>query len=65
MKQILCFGDSNTYGLIPGTTNQRYGWGTRWTSILDDKVRTKGYKKMPILHERNRHQSNTLSTLYF
>ena len=43
MKQILCFGDSNTYGLIPGTTNQRYGWGTRWTSILDDKVRTKGY----------------------
>lgn len=44
MKQILCFGDSNTYGLIPGTTNQRYGWGTRWTSILDDKVRTKGYR---------------------
>ena len=41
MKQILCFGDSNTYGLIPGTTNQRYGWGTRWTSILDEKVRTK------------------------
>ena len=28
----------------PGTTNQRYGWGTRWTSILDDKVRTKGYR---------------------
>ena len=44
MKQILCFGDSNTYGLIPGTTNQRYGWGTRWTSILDEKVRTKGYR---------------------
>lgn len=44
MKQILCFGDSNTYGLIPGTANQRYGWGTRWISILDDKVRTKGYR---------------------
>ncbi len=44
MKQILCLGHSNTYGLIPGTTNQRYGWGTRWTSILDDKVRTKGYR---------------------
>lgn len=29
MKQILCFGDSNTYGLIPGTSNQRYEWGTR------------------------------------
>lgn len=26
MKQILCFGDSNTYGLIPGT-KERYGWG--------------------------------------
>lgn len=44
MKQILCFGDSNTYGLIPGTSNQRYGWGTRWTSILDDRVREKGYR---------------------
>lgn len=21
MKEILCFGDSNTYGLIPGTKN--------------------------------------------
>lgn len=38
MKQILCFGDSNTYGLIPGT-KERYGWGTRWTSRLDVQVR--------------------------
>ena len=30
MKEILCFGDSNTYGLIPGTKN-RYGRDTRWT----------------------------------
>ena len=22
MKQILCFGDSNTYGLIPGTKDR-------------------------------------------
>lgn len=29
MKQILCFGDSNTYGLIPGTKD-RYDWDTRW-----------------------------------
>lgn len=42
MKQILCFGDSNTYGLIPGTT-ERYGWGVRWTSILDEKMKEKGY----------------------
>ena len=30
MKQILCFGDSNTYGLIPGTKD-RYDWDTRWS----------------------------------
>lgn len=41
MKQILCFGDSNTYGLIPGTT-ERYGWDTRWTGILDGKIREQG-----------------------
>lgn len=40
MREILCFGDSNTYGLIPGTT-KRYGWGKRWSSILDEKM--KGY----------------------
>lgn len=43
MKQILCFGDSNTYGLIPGT-KERYGWGVRWTSILDEKMRVHGYR---------------------
>ena len=43
MKQILCFGDSNTYGLIPGIQG-RYEWGTRWSSILDERVRKKGYR---------------------
>ena len=43
MRQILCFGDSNTYGLIPGTAN-RYSWGTRWTSILDEKMQFYGYR---------------------
>lgn len=42
MKNILCFGDSNTYGLIPGT-NRRYGWGIRWTSILSERLRTDNY----------------------
>ena len=37
MKQILCYGDSNTWGLIAGT-NQRYPWGVRWTSILQEKL---------------------------
>lgn len=43
MKQILCFGDSNTYGLIPGGQG-RFGWGIRWSSILDEHVRKKGYR---------------------
>jgi len=37
MKQLLCYGDSNTWGLIPGT-RQRYPWGVRWTSILQEKL---------------------------
>ena len=43
MKQILCFGDSNTFGLIPGTGN-RYDWNIRWTGILDKNLREKGYR---------------------
>ncbi len=37
MKHLLCYGDSNTWGLIP-KTEDRYGWGTRWTSILQEKL---------------------------
>lgn len=43
MKEILCFGDSNTYGLIPGT-KERYDWNTRWTGILAEYVYGKGYR---------------------
>lgn len=43
MKQILCFGDSNTYGLIP-KTGGRYPWGIRWTSILNEKLKTGNYR---------------------
>ena len=42
MKQIICFGDSNTYGYIPGT-GKRYPWGIRWTSILNEKL---GFEKL-------------------
>lgn len=38
MKQILCYGDSNTWGLIPGTT-ERYPWGVRWTSLLQENLK--------------------------
>ena len=37
MKEILCFGDSNTYGLIPGTTS-RFDRSTRWTGILESAL---------------------------
>lgn len=37
LKQLLCFGDSNTWGLIPNT-KERYSWGVRWTSILQQKL---------------------------
>ena len=42
MKQILCFGDSNTFGLVPGE-NSRYPWGVRWTSILSEKLGAQEY----------------------
>jgi hypothetical protein len=38
MREILCFGDSNTYGLIPGT-KERYKENIRWTGILQQKLK--------------------------
>ena len=43
MKQILCFGDSNTYGLIP-KEGGRYPWGIRWISILNEKLGLGNYR---------------------
>ena len=34
VKRILCFGDSNTYGYIPGGNGRRYGPDVRWTGLL-------------------------------
>lgn len=36
MKQIVCFGDSNTWGYCP-QTKDRFERGLRWTGILQDK----------------------------
>lgn len=33
MEKVLCFGDSNTYGFIPGS-GRRYNVKSRWTGIL-------------------------------
>ncbi len=43
MKHILCFGDSNTYGLIP-QINGRYSWDERWTGILNYKLGLFNYR---------------------
>jgi lysophospholipase L1-like esterase len=32
--KILCFGDSNTWGYIPGSDEQRYPANIRWTGVL-------------------------------
>lgn len=36
MKQILCFGDSNTWG-YDGESKKRLPWGKRWTSLLQER----------------------------
>ena len=39
MKRILCFGDSNTWGYIPGTGSlQRFSESERWTSLLQQRL---------------------------
>ena len=43
MKRILCFGDSNTWGLIPGT-GKRFADGVRWTSIIRNDLEQSGYE---------------------
>lgn len=37
MENILCFGDSNTWGYNP-VNGERYPWGIRWTSKLQEKL---------------------------
>lgn len=36
-KRILCFGDSNTWGYIPGSA-KRYNEEDRWTGLLGEKL---------------------------
>lgn len=36
-KRILCFGDSNTWGYIPGTA-ERYSESERWTRLLEERL---------------------------
>jgi lysophospholipase L1-like esterase len=34
IRTVLCFGDSNTYGSIPGEPGGRYGPDVRWPGVL-------------------------------
>jgi len=36
MKTILCYGDSNTFGYIPGSEGGRYDHKTRWPCVLGE-----------------------------
>lgn len=36
--RILCYGDSNTWGYIPGSNHGRYLKTERWTGILQDSL---------------------------
>lgn len=47
VKQILCFGDSNTWG-YNGVTGKRLPWGVRWTSLLQQKM---GIENFHIIEE--------------
>ncbi|NTW45428.1 MAG: hydrolase [Candidatus Moranbacteria bacterium] len=37
-KRILCFGDSNTWGYVPGTDHERYPSDIRWPGALQSML---------------------------
>lgn len=57
MKNILCFGDSNTYGYNPAKNGMRFDYEMRWTGILQKtlgaeyRIIEEGYNGRTILVE--------------
>ena len=43
MTDVLCFGDSNTWGYNP-MNGSRFPWGVRWTSILQEQLKNEGIR---------------------
>jgi lysophospholipase L1-like esterase len=37
-KTILCYGDSNTWGFVPGSEGERFPWETRWPGVLQAEL---------------------------
>ena len=44
MKQVLAFGDSNTWGMIPGSAGERYPEENRWTGLLRRKLESRNIR---------------------
>ena len=41
MRSVLCFGDSNTYGVVPGQPpGTRYAWNVRWPGVLKHALKS-------------------------
>jgi lysophospholipase L1-like esterase len=38
MRQILCYGDSNTWGRDPGDETRRFEWPVRWAGVLQREL---------------------------
>lgn len=37
-KTILCYGDSNTWGFVPGSEGERFAWEVRWPGVLQAEL---------------------------
>ena len=37
-KTILCYGDSNTWGFVPGSEGERFPWEVRWPGALQREL---------------------------
>ena len=37
-KSILCYGDSNTWGYVPGSEGERFPWEVRWPGVLQAEL---------------------------
>lgn len=37
-KTILCYGDSNTWGFVPGSDGERFPWEARWPGVLQAEL---------------------------
>jgi lysophospholipase L1-like esterase len=39
MRQVLCYGDSNTWGSDPADAERRFEWPVRWPGVLQRELR--------------------------